>query len=59
MALLNSSAFPHVNRTGMTQFRLRFALDDNNDLGTDVIKFYSGNGPSVNRPVLIVDYTVH
>ena len=57
-ALLNSSAFPHVNLAGATQFRLRFALDDNNDLGADIIRFYSGNAAVANRPVLIVDYTV-
>jgi hypothetical protein len=42
-ALLNSSAFPYINLTGSTQFRLRFALDDNNDLGADILRFYSGN----------------
>jgi hypothetical protein len=57
-AVLSSSAFPFVNLTGSTQFRLRFALDDNNDLGADVIRFYSGTAPVANRPVLIVDYTV-
>ncbi len=57
-ALISAAAFPDVNLTGSTQFRLRFALDDNNDLGADVISFYSGNAAVANRPVLIVDYTV-
>ena len=57
-ALINSSAFPYVNLTGVTQFRLRFTLDDNNDLGADVIRLYSGNAPVATRPVLIIDYTV-
>jgi mannan endo-1,4-beta-mannosidase len=55
---LSSTAFPYINLTGATQFRLRFALDDNNDHGADVISFYSGNALPVNRPILIVDYTV-
>ena len=55
---LSATAFPYINLTGPTQFRLRFALDDNNDLGADLIRFYSGNAAAVNRPVLLVQYTV-
>jgi hypothetical protein len=50
--------FPYINLTGVTQFRLRFALDDNNDLDADFLKIYSGNSDPVNQPQLIVEYYV-
>jgi hypothetical protein len=54
---LSSSAYQYVNHTGNTQFRLRFLKDDNDDLGNDYIKFYSGNySTSSKRPVLIIKY---
>ena len=55
---LSATAFPYINLTGPTQFRLRFALDDNNDLGADLIRFYSGNAAVAIRPILLVQYTV-
>lgn len=56
-ATLNSTGRQNVNRTGTTQFRLRFATDDNDDLGYDYIKFYSGNYATGSlRPVLIIQY---
>jgi hypothetical protein len=56
---LSSTAYQYVNRTGSTQFRLRFLKDDNDDLGNDYIKFYSGNySDSSKRPVLIIKYYV-
>ena len=55
----NSSAFTYINLTGMTQFRLRFQLDDNDDLGADYLKFYSGNYSSVSlHPLLVIEYYV-
>lgn len=57
-AALRAAAFPLVNRTGLTQFRLLFAKDDNNDNGADHIKFFSGNAATWNRPKLIVEYYV-
>jgi hypothetical protein len=55
----NSSAFPYINLTGVTQFRLRFAIDDNNDHGVDYLKFYSGNYSSVSlHPLLVIEYYV-
>jgi len=47
-----------LNRAGMTQFRLRFTRDDDNDRNADFIAFYSGNAPKASRPVLQVDYYV-
>jgi hypothetical protein len=56
---LPSRAFTHVNKTGLTQFRLRFSKDDNDDRGADYLKFYSGNTTTVsNRPQLIVEYYI-
>jgi hypothetical protein len=53
----NSSAFTYINLTGVTQFRLRFQLGDNDDLGADYLKFYSGNYSNVLlRPLLVIQY---
>lgn len=57
-AVLNSAAYPSVSRTGTTQFRLRFTLDDNNDKGADSLAFYSGNAPAASRPQLIIKYYI-
>ena len=46
-----------VNKTGTTQLRLRFTLDDNNDKGADYISFYSGNSTLLlSQPTLWVYY---
>jgi Tol biopolymer transport system component len=55
-ATLDLAAFSSINRTGMTQFRLRFALDDNDDNDQDIIKFYSGDAGPADQPVLTIDY---
>jgi len=55
---LKSAAYPFINLTGTTQFRLRFQKDDNDDLGADYLKVYSGDAPVTNRPQLIVEYYV-
>ncbi len=51
-----SGIFPYINKTGLTQFRLRFALDDNDDRGADYLKFYSGDATWADRPQLVVEY---
>ena len=58
LATLDMTDVPQVNLTGITQFRLRFTRDDNNDLGADYFKFFSGNTAHVNRPVLLVKYYI-
>ena len=55
-ATLDGSAFSSINVAGTTQFRLRFALDDNDDNDQDVLKFYSGDAAPEDQPVLTVDY---
>jgi hypothetical protein len=57
-ALLNATGRAYVNKIGVTQFRLRFAKDDNNDNGADYMKFYSGNAGAASRPQLIIEYYV-
>ena len=59
VAALLTTALPYVNRTGTTQFKLRFPGDDiGNDL-YDTIKFYSGNASMVSfRPTLVVTYYI-
>lgn len=55
-ANLGSSNLFYVNKYGLTQFRLRFGLDDDDDLRADYVKFYSGDTPDANRPQLVVHY---
>ena len=58
-AVLNASGRAYVNKTGTTQFRLRFYKDDNDDNAADYMKFYSGNyGTAAARPTLIVEYYI-
>jgi len=49
-------AFPHVNLTGFTQFRLRFQADDNDNGVADFLSFFSGDAPLASRPQLIIEY---
>lgn len=56
IANLTSPNLPFVNLFGITQFRLRFTLDDNDDLNADYLKFFTGNSTDANRPKLIVTY---
>ena len=54
---LNNTAYPYINLTGTTQFRLRFKLGDDNDDFADYMKFFSGNsGVSADKPLLIIQY---
>ena len=57
--ILTSDFYPYINKTGTTQFRVRFRLDDNNDMGDDYMLFYSGNYiTNAYRPMLIIKYNV-
>jgi len=53
-----SSARSHINLTGLTQIRLRFRLDDNNNRLANILSLFSGNASEDNRPRLIVEYEV-
>ena len=57
--ILSSSGNSGINLRGTTQFRLRFEKDDNDDLGADLLKFYSGNFTTIaNQPKLIIEYFI-
>jgi len=58
-ANLGKGAYPYINLKGTTQFRLRFARDDNDDRGADYLKFFSGNyATTAYRPQLVIEYYV-
>ena len=54
---LNAAGRAAVNKTGTTQVRVYFALDDNDNGRNDYIGYYSGdNSTAANRPQLVVTY---
>ncbi len=53
---LNAAGLAAVNKTGTTQLRVYFNLDDNNDNGNDYLGYYSGEATAANRPQLVVTY---
>ncbi|HSK76712.1 MAG TPA: M14 family zinc carboxypeptidase [Thermoanaerobaculia bacterium] len=54
---LNATGLAAVSKTGTTQLRVYFNLDDNDDNGNDYIGYYSGdNTTAANRPQLVVTY---
>ncbi len=56
-ATISATGRNAINKTGKTQLRLQFAIDDNNDTIADTLKFYSGNDATVsNRPLLEIVY---
>jgi hypothetical protein len=57
-AIIGSDGYIYIDLTGTTQFRVRFTLDDNDDRGADLIKFYSGDASAANRPQLIIQYYI-
>jgi hypothetical protein len=55
-ARFNNGGKLYVNRIGVTQLRLYFSVDDNNNNIADFIRFYSGNAAPGDRPKLMVSY---
>jgi predicted extracellular nuclease len=60
---LNSSTFASINKLatngGLTQIRLRFKLDDNNNTIANMLNLISGNNATAaNRPTLLIEYYV-
>jgi hypothetical protein len=48
---------PYINTSGLTQLRLRFQLDDDNNSTADYIAFFSGDyGVAADRPQLVIEY---
>jgi Leucine-rich repeat (LRR) protein len=57
-----TGAGPFVNKLdtngGLTQIRLRFKLDDNNNTAANYLSLFSGDAPAASRPQLVVTYYV-
>jgi hypothetical protein len=54
---LNAAGLAAVNKTGTTQLRVSFNLDDNDDTGNDYLGYYSGEyATAANRPQLVVTW---
>jgi CSLREA domain-containing protein len=53
-----TGAINYINYDGVTQLRLRFKLDDNNNLKANFLKLYSGNAAVESRPQLVVEYYI-
>ena len=52
---LNSSGLANINKTGRTQFKIRFTTDDDNDTTNDYLSI--GDGGTANyKPKLEVTY---
>ncbi len=57
-----TAAKAYVNKlatlSGLTQLRLRFKLDDNNNAIANFLSLYSGNAAAASRPQLIIEYYI-
>jgi len=54
---LNAAGLAAVNKTGRTQFRIYFTIDDDDDRQADYVGYYSGDASSAaDRPQLVVTY---
>lgn len=53
---LSPANLKYINLLGATQFRLRFAKDDNNDSIANFVSFYSGDADEGLRPQLLIEY---
>ncbi len=55
-----TSAKDYINKLGtaggLTQIRLRFRLDDDNNAVANYLSLYSGNAPTASRPQLVITY---
>lgn len=54
---LGGSNFTFINKTGWTQFRLHFGIDDDNDKIADVANFYTSDNATL-QPVLVITYYI-
>jgi Tol biopolymer transport system component len=58
-SLLSGDGNRFINLKGVTQLRLAFQLDDNDDLGEDLFHFFSGDAKQLlDRPHLQIEYYV-
>ncbi len=57
-ASLSAAGLSAINKTGTTQFKLYFTIDDNDNNAYDYIGFHGGEAATAgNRPTLTVTYT--
>ena len=58
--LVNAKTFINklTSNSGLTQIRLRFKLDDNNNAIANYLSLYSGNAPAGSRPQLVITYSI-
>jgi hypothetical protein len=56
-ATMNATGCNNINKTNLTQFRLFFSKDDNDNMSADFVNFVSGNASS-GKPQLIITYTL-
>jgi hypothetical protein len=55
--MFNAAGIEALNRTGLTQVRIFFLLDDNDNNNADYIGYDAGNAADpASRPQLIVTY---
>ena len=52
--ILNAAGLAAISKTGTTQIRVYFNLDDNDDTGNDYLGYYSGDSTAANQPQLVV-----
>ncbi len=57
IAYLDSAVLP-INLAGITQFRLRYSPDDDNDQRADYVNLYSGDADDSNKPMLVLRYSI-
>jgi hypothetical protein len=58
-ATLTSTGRAYINKAGLTQFRLYFSTDDNDNGIADYMEFYSGNTTTtLYKPQLIISYII-
>lgn len=55
--LTSGKAYSDKLGTGLTQIRLRFQLDDNNNVA-NYLSLYSGNAGAASRPQLSIEYYI-
>jgi uncharacterized delta-60 repeat protein len=55
-ATLSDTNLGFIQKYGVTQFRLQFTKDDNDDMSADYLKIFSGNSVTGNQPQLIITY---
>lgn len=57
--VLGATSYQYIHLAGITQFRLYFATDDDDDATADLLKFFPGDAVvSSNRPQFVVEYVL-